>query len=618
MKQGWREGIGRNRRLAVGCIAGMILISMICIAVSDQPVSYSIPHVSTYLNGSDKGLIGVTPPLSTVSPPVQAPAMAITAEHAPDRLIVRYNTDTMRTQNLLGVEQTSANRKVGAEVVEDFNAEGMPGMQVVEVTDTTLDEAMKMYQDNPNVLYVEPDYVISLTPVVDNAVSGSSPALSSQASASSVPNDPYFSRQWGLENTGQAPFYGTNNADIDASAAWGRTTGSSAVIIALVDTGVDYNHPDIAANIWQNTADPINGVDDDRNGYIDDYRGWNFVSRNNNPMDDNGHGTHCAGIMAAVGNNNIGIAGVAWNAKIMPLKFLNSSGSGYVSDAISAILYANRKGAHIISNSWGGNGYSQSLKDALDASGAVIVCAAGNDNGVNNDQVPEYPASYSCSNVISVAATTSTDTLAGFSNYGPSSVDLAAPGATIYSTYKGSYQYLSGTSMATPFVSGVAALIKAANPSYTAAQIKSRLLSTVDSLPALSGKVVTGGRINAAKALGQATTTPAPTTIPTNSPTIRPTSTITPVQTQIPSTGKLAASFAASPVKGKIPLTVRFTDTTTGSPTKWVWYFGDGGVSYEKNPVHTYKKKGYFSVRLIVSNASRMNTAYKPQLIMAY
>jgi subtilisin family serine protease len=397
------------------------------------------------------------------------------------------------------------------------------------------------------------------------------------------------------------------------------------VTIALVDTGVDYTHPDLAANIWQNPGETINGIDDDGNGYIDDIRGWNFVSKTNDPMDDNGHGTHCAGTIAAVGNNGIGVCGVTWNAKIMPLKFLDSSGSGYTSDAISAILYANRMGAPIISNSWSGTGYSQSLKDAIDASSAVVVCAAGN-SGANSDVTPQYPAAFTSSNIISVAATNYNDKLATFSNYGAKSVDLAAPGVSIYSTTKSNgYKYLSGSSMATPHVSGVAALIKSQNPSMTAAQIESKILNNCDSLSVLSGKMVTGGRLNAAKALGQIPKTPTPTptvtttTTPTVTPTITPTTTSTPIPTltttPTPTQSTLSAAFYASPTYGHTPLRVQFKDQSLGNPTKWIWAFGDGGTSNQKNPAHVYLKKGSYSIGLTISRNNVQNSVYRQELI---
>ena len=455
----------------------------------------------------------------------------VTEDYASDRLIVRYKPESLRSKTGMMSVQAMANREAGSRVVHDLSTSGAMGMQVVHVTDTSLKNAMKVYENNPDVLYVEPDYKISLSPVEKSASSG--PGQASYSTASGWPDDPGFSLQWGLENTGQAPFYGKPGADISAKTAWGATTGSSTVTIALIDTGVDYNHPDLAANIWKNSGEYLNGADDDGNGYIDDIRGWNFVSKNNDPMDDNGHGTHCAGTLAAIGNNGIGTAGVGWNLKIMPLKFLDSKGNGYTSDAISAILYATQKGIPIISCSFSGPGESQALKEVIDSSSALFICAAGN-SGASSDISPQYPAAYPSSQIISVAASTSSDTLASFSNYGTSSVDLAAPGETIYSTARaGGYSYLSGTSMAVPYVTGTAALLKTLNPSLTTAQIKSRILGSVDIIPALSGKVATGGRLNAAKALGISTPAPTPTytPVPTVTRTPEPTPTYTPVPT---------------------------------------------------------------------------------------
>lgn len=525
--------------------------------------------------------------------------LQVSAEYVPEHVIVRYKTDTISTMSALPSVMSTANAEVGASVMTDYSEAGLPGMQVVQVKGVPVDKAIQEYTANPNVLYAEPDYLVSLPQEQSDKVSAKVESV--EMASMRTPNDPSFSLQWGLKNSGQGPFYGKSGADIKASDAWGTTTGSSSVIIAVVDTGVDYTHSDLAANIWTNSGEiPNNGIDDDGNGYIDDVRGWNFVSNSNNPMDDHGHGTHCAGTIAAVGNNNIGITGVCWNAKIMPLKFLDSTGNGRVSNAISAILYANKKGAQVISNSWGGTQYTQALKDAIDASSAVVVCAAGN-SGQNSDTNPQYPAAMSSSNIISVAATDSKDNLASFSNYGSSSVDLAAPGVTIYSTYKNNqYQYLSGTSMATPFVSGVAGLVKAANPSLSKNQVRDRILNTVDKLSSLSGKVATGGRLNAASAVGSVS--PSPTVTPT--PTSQP--------------GVLTASFMASPVSGRIPLRVQFIDTSIGQPTTWAWNFGDGGYSYQKNPVYTFTKKGAYSVRLTISRSGKMSTAYKSRYITAY
>ncbi len=591
----------------------------------------------------DQSILSNPSPIQQISPPTVSPGVSgavlqssalpiavqsveVSTEYAPDRLIVRYNPDRPRAESSMMSIQSATNTQAGTSVVKDLSDAGIPGMQVVQVTTNTLDAAMEAYKNSPDVLYVEPDYKISLSPIEKTGKVADVDTMSINSAA--YPNDPGYQYLWGLHNTGQAPFYGMADADIDAPEAWGITTGSPNVVVAVVDTGVDYNHPDLAANIWQNSGEIINGVDDDGNGYIDDVRGWNFVSKNNDPMDDNGHGTHCAGTIAAVGNNGIGVTGTAWNVKIMPLKFLNAQGSGYVSDAISAILYANRKGAAVISNSWSGTGYTQSLKDAIDASSAVVVCAAGN-SGANSDIAPQYPAAFTSSNILSVAATDYNDKLASFSNYGPNSVDLAAPGVSIYSTSKsGTYQYLSGTSMATPHVSGVAALIKSQNPSMSATQIRSRIFSSVDTISSLSGKVGSGGRLNAAKALGGSTPTPTPTPTNTPYPTVTPTKTPTPTPTYTPyptptptvsPTPKpgsdLSATFYAAPTYGRAPLRVQFIDQSYGNPNRWTWSFGDGGFSYQKNPYHTYLKKGTFSVRLTVNRGGQASTVYKQRLI---
>lgn len=597
----------------------------------------------------DQNLISVQTSIQQISPPtvspvssgvtIQSSALPITgqsvqvsAEYAPDRLIVRYNPDRPRTESAMMSIQSATNAQAGTSVVKDLSDAGIPGMQVVQVTTNTLDAAMEAYKNSPDVLYVEPDYKISLSPIEKTGKVADAGTMSIDSVA--YPNDPGYQYLWGLHNTGQAPFYGLADADIDAPDAWSITTGTPTVVVAVVDTGVDYTHPDLAANIWQNTGEIINGVDDDGNGYVDDIRGWNFVSKNNDPMDDNGHGTHCAGTIAAVGNNGIGVIGTAWNVKIMPLKFLNDRGSGYVSDAISAILYANRKGAAVISNSWSGTGYTQSLKDAIDASSAVVVCAAGN-SGANADVSPQYPAAFTSSNILSVAATDYNDNLASFSNYGATSVDLAAPGVSIYSTTKsGSYQYLSGTSMATPHVAGVAALIKSQNPALSGVQIRNRIFSSVDAVSSLSGKVASGGRLNAAKALGGTGPTPTPTITPSPTPTYTPYPTVTPTRTPTPTPTRtpyptvtptpsptptpgfgLNAAFYATPTYGKAPLRVQFIDQSYGNPNRWTWSFGDGGFSYQKNPYYTYLKKGTFSVRLTVNRGGQASTIYKQRLI---
>jgi subtilisin family serine protease len=359
-------------------------------------------------------------------------------------------------------------------------------------------KAIKALEKNPVIAYIDTDYEVSID---------------------ETPNDPRLYELWGLDNIGQTG--GTLDADIDAPEAWDIQTGSSNVVIAVIDTGVEYSHVDLSGNMWTNPGEIAgNGVDDDNNGYVDDVYGWDFYNHDNDPMDDHSHGTHCAGTIAALGNNGIGVVGVNWEAKVMALKFLSASGSGDTSDAVSAVEYAIMMkldyGTPIIalSNSWGGGGFSQAMKDAIEAAdtaGILFVAAAGNDYGSDNDVIPYYPASYDVSNVISVAATDHNDNLASFSNFGASTVDLGAPGVNILSTVlSNGYGSKSGTSMATPHVSGVAGLIKAQFPGLTSSEIKARLLGAVNPVSSLQGITVTGGRLNALNALEEDTVPPTP------------------------------------------------------------------------------------------------------------
>jgi subtilisin family serine protease len=352
------------------------------------------------------------------------------------------------------------------------------------------------------VRYVEPDFAIA---------------------PNALPNDTSFSQLWGLHNIGQSG--GVVDADIDAPDAWDTTTGSRNVVVAVIDTGVDYNHSDLTANVWRNAAEiAADGIDNDRNGFVDDVRGWDFANNDADPMDDAGHGTHVAGTIGAVGGNGVGVAGVNWQVSIMPLKFLGADGSGSTSAAIAALNYATRMrrdfGVNIVAsnNSWGGGGFSTALRDAIDAggrAGMLCVVAAGNE-GTNNDTTPSYPASYAGTSIITVAATDRSNRLASFSNFGSTGVDLAAPGVSIFSTVPGnSYASYSGTSMATPHVTGAVALLAAANPDATAAEIRSAILSSTTPLTALQGKVATGGLLNVNAAVGAIGTTPTPTPTPT-------------------------------------------------------------------------------------------------------
>ncbi len=340
-----------------------------------------------------------------------------------------------------------------------------------------------------------------------------------------APNDPSYSSTYGLKQ-------------IDAPEAWDKTTGSDSVVVGVIDTGVDWTHPDLAGNIWTNPGEIAgNGIDDDNNGFIDDVHGFDFVNNDGDPMDDNHHGTHVAGTIAAQGNNARGVSGVAWNTSIMALKFLSASGTGYTSDAIRAINYAtmmrSQYGVNIrvLNNSWGGGGYSASLDAAIQASEAadiLFVAAAGND-GTNNDVNPHYPSNYNVNNVITVAATDKNDNLASFSNYGSNSVDIAAPGVGIYSTIAGGYYAtFSGTSMAAPHVTGVAALAFAYDPSATAAEVKDAILAGGVWISGLDGKISTGMRLNAAGTLAHlspenSTPDPTPDPEPEPEPNLAPT-----------------------------------------------------------------------------------------------
>jgi subtilisin family serine protease len=350
------------------------------------------------------------------------------------------------------------------------------------------ERAIEALRSNKNIAFIEPDFRVQMD---------------------AIPNDARFDDLWGLHNIGQIG--GTPDADIDATEVWDIQTGSTDVVIAVIDSGVDYNHEDLNTNMWINTGEiPGNLFDDDGNGYIDDVYGYDFAYSDSDPMDIHGHGTHCSGTIAGVGNNGIGVAGVNWDARIMALKFLDDSGSGWTSDAILAVQYATMMkldyNVPVIatSNSWGGGGYSTTLVNAIaaaDAAGILFIAAAGND-WMNTDQYPHYPSSYSNPNIISVAATDRNDGLADTyswgSNYGATTVDLAAPGVSILSTTPNdSYSWYSGTSMATPHVSGVVALLKAEYPWMTHTEIRDTILNNVDPIPELSGKMVTGGRLNA-------------------------------------------------------------------------------------------------------------------------
>ena len=402
------------------------------------------------------------------------------SEVDPTQILVRYRDDA---GPLFGPEPgglTPGRRLLGTET-----------LRVVGVDpDVGLDASLEAARNDPRVVYAEPNLTIH---------------------GSSIPDDPLFAQLWGLENTGRPPApSGVADADIDATAAWDIERGSRATVVAVIDTGIDESHPDLAANLWSNPGEIAgNGVDDDRNGFVDDVRGWDFVHDDNDPSDDNGHGTAVAGVIGAVGDNGIGVTGVNWDVSLMPLKILDSNGSGTILAAIDAIDYAWRNGATISNNSWNVGTYSQALRDAIQQAGLwgdhLVVASSGNsgqwmDNPSNPNR--SYPAGFDLPNVLSVAASDPSDRLASFSNFGEDSVDLAAPGVEILSTRPGnSYHVSTGTSMAAPHVAGAAALLHSADPSLSTAQIVDTILDTVDPLDVLPGFLKTSGRLNVASAL---------------------------------------------------------------------------------------------------------------------
>jgi subtilisin family serine protease len=360
----------------------------------------------------------------------------------------------------------------------------IPSVPGLESISTQIDPKVAADQISrmPWVEYAEPDYTVH---------------------ASVIPNDPSFGSLWGMNNTGQSG--GVPNADIDAPEAWDIFTGSSNTVVAVIDTGIQRTHPDLAANMWTNPNEIAgNGIDDDNNGRIDDTNGWDFVNGDNDPMDDNGHGTHCAGTIGGVGNNGAGVAGVNWNVKLVALKFLSSGGSGSTSNAVLAVDYCRRTGIKISNNSWGGGGFSQSLYDAINNAssiGHIFVAAAGN-NGSNNDSAAFYPANYNLNNLIAVASIDRYGNRSSFSNYGATTVDLGAPGSSIVSTVPtDGYATYSGTSMATPHVTGAIALLWGFKPNWTWQQVKDGILSTVRPSTAMNGITVTGGVLNVRNAL---------------------------------------------------------------------------------------------------------------------
>ncbi len=428
-----------------------------------------------------RGMLGACGTLLSlaVSGSVWAEARMLDFEkpHTPNRYIVRLKDDAIATRSIF----------IAAGVTPVHAFQSIPAY-VVETDDSNQADALEALKQNPDVAYVQANRIFSI---------------------SKTPNDPSYKSQY-------------HHTKVNSAAAWDITTGSKNVVVAVIDTGVNYSHPDLAPNYWTNPGESgldangvdkrSNGIDDDGNGYVDDYRGWNFVANNNDPMDDNGHGSHCAGIIGAKGDNGVNVVGVNWDVSIVGLKFINGkTGQGDTEGAVKAIEYANMMGITITSNSWGGqvdNTYDPNepdvLKEVIAAGGAkgyLFVAAAGNDSS-NNDKLATLPATYNLDNILAVAATGTSDSLASYSSYGQATVDIAAPGTNILSTWlnKGTNS-ISGTSMATPVVAGAAALLKSIHPEWTGAQLKARLMETVDPVTALKTRVLSGGRLNVGRAI---------------------------------------------------------------------------------------------------------------------
>ena len=435
--------------------------------------------------------VGLLAPVGAQVQPGNLPAANGQPGYVDGEVLVHYKPGTTLA------DRQSAGLAAGATDVQALGASGARPVEVLSVAIPVADAIALLEQDD-RVLIAEPNWIYR-----------------HQATS----NDPRFldGTLWGMYGDASTP---ANPFGSQASETWARGhTGSSTVYVAVIDEGIDFNHPDLAANIWTNPFDPVNGIDDDGNGRIDDIHGWDFFSNDSSVFDgaDDDHGTHVAGTIGAVGGNGIGVAGVNWNVKLIAAKFLGPSG-GSTSAAVAALDYIidlkTRHGLNIVatSNSWGGGGYSQALHSAIiraAKAGILFVAAAGNSN-LNNDSSPHYPSNYNTSvgtatesaasydAVISVASITSTGAKSGFSNFGATTVDLAAPGSAIWSTTpNNTYSSFSGTSMATPHVSGAVALYKSVFPSATASDIRTAILGAALPTPSMAGITVTGGRLNA-------------------------------------------------------------------------------------------------------------------------
>jgi subtilisin family serine protease len=418
----------------------------------------------------------------------------LSQEFRPGEIIVKFKSDAAFSQ---------------------FNADSFTtmGFQIQSITPVMADESIQKIKLDANADVLKAVQALNKNAAIEIAEPNYI-YTTAQVNSLADPTDEKFAEQWSLSNIGQKDARGVSGipkADINVLPLWNEgKQGAAEVVVAVVDTGVEWSHPDLIDNLYTNRGEiPDNGIDDDANGFIDDVHGWNAAAMNKNSNDDNGHGTHVAGIIGAKSNNNIGVSGINWKVSLLPVKFLDAGGRGSLDGAVRALDYARKMKVQIMNNSWGGSFSSAILQDAVKRTlddGILFVAAAGND-GTNNDTRKFYPCSYPFDNVISVAATDNQDNLAIWpgrttgSNYGASTVHVGAPGLAILSTYtRGTYKALSGTSMASPHVAGVAALVAASGVTGYKA-LKQRILDNSDKLSSLMGKTTTGGRINAFKAV---------------------------------------------------------------------------------------------------------------------
>ncbi len=442
------------------------------------------------------GFLAVLAVVSMVGASIQAsarssrPARSAQPEVVAGEVIVKMRRPGVSSKGFRqGLSSVLSSR---IESVESFSTDS----QMIKIrlkAGTPVEQAIEQLRQSDQVEYAEPNYIY-------------------RALESGVPNDAKFGELWGILNVGQPDARGSvgrPGVDVNVVPVWASgITGSKRVVVAVIDTGIEWNHPDLKDNLYVNPgeagAKANNGIDDDGNGFIDDVHGWNFAAKTRDSSDDQGHGTHCAGTIGGSGNNGIGVAGVNWDVTLMPVKFLDAQGGGTTQGAIESVNYARMMGVNVMSNSWGGGGASQALREAIERArdaGILFVAAAGND-GSDNDARPTYPASYDVDNVLAVAAIDNQGGIAGFSNYGRRSVHVAAPGVNVMSSYIGqNYRAASGTSMACPHVSGVAALVLAAHPDMPFSELKDRLITTSQPLPSVKRKVVSRGMVSAFNAV---------------------------------------------------------------------------------------------------------------------